>query len=180
MPVIRRHREERSDETIQSNRPAALDCRVGFTPSQCWVKPSPDGIDVPSRGTQHEETVRMTSITIGLDVAKSVFQVHVEDAEGRTVTRRRRRRSQAPAFFARQAASVVGGEARGSAPYWGRLLRALGHEVRLTPAAYVRPFLRRRRPMRGMRRRRPVSGGTLSAFGATPVLARFRQDGMRR
>ena len=103
----------------------------------------PDGIDVPSGGAQHEETVRITSITIGLDIAKSVYQVHVEDAEGRTVTRRRLRRSQVAAFFARQPASVVGVEARGSAYYWGRLLRALGHEVRLIPAAYVKPFVRR-------------------------------------
>src|SRR3546814_4442813 len=78
----------------------------------------PDGIDVTSWGAQHEETVRITSITIGLDTAKSVFQVHVEDVEGRTVTRRRLRRSQVAAFLARQAASVVGIEARGSAYYW--------------------------------------------------------------
>jgi transposase len=67
----------------------------------------------------------MTSITIGLDIAKSVFQVHVEDAEGRTVTQRRLRRSQVAAFFARQAASVVGIEACGSAHYWRRLLLTL-------------------------------------------------------
>src|SRR3546814_19363314 len=85
----------------------------------------------------------MTSITMGVGVAKSVFQVHEEDAEGRTVTRRWLRRSQVAGFFARQAASVVGIEARGSAYYWGRLLRALGHEVRLIPAAHVKPFVRR-------------------------------------
>jgi hypothetical protein len=102
----------------------------------------PDGIDVPSWEAQQEETVRMTSITIGLDFAKLVFQMHAEDAEGRTVTQRRLRRSQVVAFFARQPASVVGIEACGSAHYWGRLLRALGHEVRLSPAAYVKPFAR--------------------------------------
>src|SRR3546814_18134560 len=75
---------------------------------------SPDGIDVTSWGAQHEETVRITSITIGLDTAKSVFQVHVEDVEGRTVTRRRLRRPQVAAFLARQAASVVGIEDRTS------------------------------------------------------------------
>src|SRR3546814_1505798 len=85
----------------------------------------------------------MTSITIGLDVAKSVFQVHEEDADGRTVTRRWLRRSQVAAFSARRAASVVGIEVRGSAYYWGRLLRTLGHEVRLIPAAHVKPFMRR-------------------------------------
>src|SRR3546814_8549726 len=104
---------------------------------------SPDGIDVTSWGAQQEETVRITSITIGLETAKSVFQVNVEDVEGRTVTRRRLRRSQVAAFLARQAASVVGIEARGSAYYWGRLLRALGRAVRLIPAAYVKPLVRR-------------------------------------
>lgn len=81
--------------------------------------------------------------TIGLDIAKSVFQVHVEDAEGRVVVQRQLRRGQVKAFFKRQPASVVGVEACGSAHYWGRRLRALGHEVRLIPAAYVKPFVRR-------------------------------------
>jgi hypothetical protein len=57
MPVIRRHREGRSDEAIQSNRPAALDCRVGFASSQCRVDSPSDGIDVPSWEVQQEETV---------------------------------------------------------------------------------------------------------------------------
>src|SRR3546814_8821144 len=74
---------------------------------------SPDGIDVTSWGAQQEETVRITSITIGLETAKSVFQVHVEDVDSRTVTRRRLRRSQVAAFLARQTARVVGIEARG-------------------------------------------------------------------
>src|SRR3546814_19407521 len=102
-----------------------------------------------SWGARHEETVRMTSITIGLDVAKSVFQVHVEDADGRTVTRRWVRRSQVAAFSARRAASVVGIAARGSAYYWGRLLRARGHAVRLIPAAHVTPFVRRTKTEHG-------------------------------
>lgn len=85
----------------------------------------------------------MQAITIGLDIAKSVFHVHVEDGSGKVVEQRRLRRSQMERFFARQAASVVGIEACGTAHYWGRRLEALGHEVRLIPAAYVRPFVRR-------------------------------------
>jgi transposase len=85
----------------------------------------------------------MKAITVGLDIAKSVFQVQVEDAEGRTIVQRRLRRAQVAKFFARLPASVVGIEACGSAHYWGRQLRALGHEVRLIPAAYVKPFVRR-------------------------------------
>ena len=85
----------------------------------------------------------MKASTVGLDIGKSVFQVHVEDAAGRIVAQRRLRRTQVAMFFARLPASVVGIEACGSAHYWGRELRALGHEVRLLPAAYVKPFVRR-------------------------------------
>lgn len=83
------------------------------------------------------------AITIGLDIAKSVFQVHGEDAGGRVVVQKRLRRAQVPGFFAGLARALVGIEACGSAHYWARELRALGHEVRLIPAAYVKPFVQR-------------------------------------
>jgi transposase len=79
---------------------------------------------------------------IGLDIAKSVFQVHGEDA-GQVVVQKRLRRAQVIGFFGKLPAAVIGIEACGSAHYWGRELRALGHEVRLIPAAYVKPFVRR-------------------------------------
>lgn len=85
----------------------------------------------------------MNASMIGLDVAKSVFQVHGEDERGKIVVQKRLRRSQVERFFARQAPCVVGLEACGSAHHWGRRLQALGHEVRLIPAAYVKPFVRR-------------------------------------
>lgn len=85
----------------------------------------------------------MKSMTIGLDIAKSVFYGHVEDAEGRVIEQRKLRRSQVKAFFARMPASMVGIEACGSAHYWARRLQALGHDVRLIPAAYVKPYVRR-------------------------------------
>jgi transposase len=85
----------------------------------------------------------MKTYLIGLDIAKSVFQVHVEDAEGRVVRQRRLRRAQVERFFTGLPSSLVALEACGSAHYWGRRLRALGHEVRLIPAAYVKPFVRR-------------------------------------
>jgi transposase len=85
----------------------------------------------------------MHAITIGLDIAKFVFQVHAEDAEGRIIIQKRLRRSQVEAFFARLPPSLVGIEACGSSHHWGRTLRAHGHEVRLIPAAYVKPFVRR-------------------------------------
>lgn len=85
----------------------------------------------------------MQAITIGLDIAKSVFQVHAEDATGKMVIQKRLRRGQVAGFFAKLAPALIGIEACGSAHYWGRTLRALGHEVRLIPAAYVKPFVKR-------------------------------------
>lgn len=80
---------------------------------------------------------------IGLDISKSVFQVHGEDAAGRIIVEKRLRRSQVESFFAKLPPAVIGIEACGSAHHWGRTLRALGHEVRLIPAAYVKPFVKR-------------------------------------
>src|SRR6516162_5552255 len=76
--------------------------------------------------------------TIGLDLAKHVFQVHGVDAEGATVLRKQLRRAQVLAFFSLLPRCVVGLEACATAHYWGRELRALGHEVRLMPAQYVK------------------------------------------
>jgi transposase len=71
--------------------------------------------------------------TIGLDLAKHVFQVHGVDAEGGTVLRKQLRRAQVLAFFSRLPPCLVGLEACATAHYWARELRALGHEVRLMP-----------------------------------------------
>jgi transposase len=78
-------------------------------------------------------------ITVGLDVAKSVFQVHAVDAEGRVVVRRQVRRLQLVKFFAGLSPCLIGMEACATAHYWARQLNALGHEVRLMPPAYVKP-----------------------------------------
>ena len=82
----------------------------------------------------------MQAITIGLDIAKSVFQVHGEDAEGRVVIQKRLGRKGMMTFFAKLPPCLVALEACGTSHYWGRTLRAMGHEVRLIPAAYVKPF----------------------------------------
>src|SRR5262249_28204057 len=81
--------------------------------------------------------------TIGLDQAKHVFQVHGIDPEGTTVLRRRLRRNQVLAFFSRLPRCVVGLEACATAHYWARELAALGHEVRLMPAQYVKAYIKR-------------------------------------
>src|SRR5438105_14120550 len=81
--------------------------------------------------------------TIGLDLAKHVFQVHGIDAQGTTVLRKRLRRAQILAFFSRLPPCLVGLEACATAHYWARELRALGHEVRLMPAQYVTAYVTR-------------------------------------
>jgi len=81
--------------------------------------------------------------TIGLDLAKHVFQLHGVDAEGAVVLRKRLRRGQVLAFFSRLPACVVGLEACATAHYWARELGALGHEVRLMPAQYVKAYVKR-------------------------------------
>jgi transposase len=83
------------------------------------------------------------SITIGLDLAKSVFQLHGVDAEGRVVVRRWLLRSQVPGYFRGLGPCLVGMEACSGAHHWARDLSALGHEVRLMPPAYVKPYVKR-------------------------------------
>jgi transposase len=81
---------------------------------------------------------------IGLDLAKNVFQVHGIDASGKVVMRRQLRRSQMEKFFAGLARGVViGMEACGGAHHWGRLAQKHGHEVRMMPATYVKPYVKR-------------------------------------
>ena len=83
--------------------------------------------------------------TIGLDIAKRVFQAHGADAAGRVVFRKRLMRAKVLEFFAGQAPCVVALEACGGAHHWAREIGALGHTVRLIPPAYVKPFVKRQK-----------------------------------
>jgi transposase len=83
--------------------------------------------------------------TIGLDIAKSVFQVHGVDAEGQVAIRRKLKRRYVLAFFERLRPCLVGMEACATAHHWSRELQALGHRVRLMPPAYVRPYVKRQK-----------------------------------
>jgi transposase len=93
------------------------------------------------------------AVTIGLDIAKSVFQVHGIAATGEVVVRQRLSRCKVLHFFAKMPACLVGLEACGAAHYWGRELRRLGHDARLMPPSYVKPYVSARRTMRPMPRR---------------------------
>ena len=85
----------------------------------------------------------MEITTVGLDLAKHVFQVHGVDTAGNVVLRKRLRRAQVHAFFAGLKPCLIGMEACATAHFWARQLRELGHEVRLMPAQYVKAYLRR-------------------------------------
>ena len=86
-----------------------------------------------------------TVTTIGLDIAKSVFQVHGVDAAGQVVVRRQLKRRYVLAFFEKLPPCLIGVEACATSHHWSRELQALGHKVRLMPPAYVRPYVKRQK-----------------------------------
>ena len=86
-----------------------------------------------------------TVTTIGLDIAKSVFQVHAVDAAGKVVIRRQLKRRYVLAFFEKLPPCLIGIEACASSHHWSRELQALGHSVRLMPPAYVKPYVKRQK-----------------------------------
>ena len=86
-----------------------------------------------------------TVTTIGLDIAKSVFQVHGVDAAGQVVVRRQLKRRYVLAFFEKLPPCLIGVEACASSHHWSRELQALGHKVRLMLPAYVRPYVKRQK-----------------------------------
>ena len=86
-----------------------------------------------------------TITTIGLDIAKSFFQVHGVDAGGQVIVRRQLKRRHVLAFFQKLPPCLVGIEACASSHHWSRELQALGHTVRLIPPAYVKPYVKRQK-----------------------------------
>jgi transposase len=86
-----------------------------------------------------------TITTIGLDIAKSVFQVHGVDTAGQVVIHRQLKRRYVLKFFQKLPPCLVGIEACASSHHWSRELKALGHTVRLMPPAYVKPYVKRQK-----------------------------------
>src|SRR6202046_1319661 len=95
--------------------------------------------------TIRRSQVMQTITTIGLDIAKSVFQVHGVDNDGKVVIRRQLKRRYVLAFFEKLQPCLVGIEACASSHHWSRELQALGHTVRLMPPAYVKPYVKRQK-----------------------------------
>jgi len=90
-----------------------------------------------------EETAQMTIITIGLDIAKSVFQAHGTDASGKCLLKRKLGRSEVAAFFGKLERCQVVIEACGTSHHWARIIREAGHDVKLIPPEMVKPFVKR-------------------------------------
>ena len=82
---------------------------------------------------------------VGLDIAKSVFQVHGVNGEGAVVVRRQLKRSRVVPFFASIEPCLIGIEACATSHFWARELGALGHDVKLMPPAYVKPYVKRQK-----------------------------------
>ncbi|MEM5388875.1 IS110 family transposase [Paraburkholderia phymatum] len=82
----------------------------------------------------------MTTLTIGLDIAKNVFQVYGVDRAGKPVVQRKLRRAEVLKFFSKLEPSLIGIEACHGSHYWARELTILGHTARLLPTQYVKPF----------------------------------------
>src|SRR6202161_2563684 len=108
-----------------------------LTASRC------QGVKAVRRSRAKWEPSAMQITTIGLDLAKSIFQVHGVDATGQVVVRKSLCRSQMLAFFTKLPPCLVGIEACGTSHHWARELIKLGHEVRLMPPAYVKAYVKR-------------------------------------
>src|SRR5258708_3349378 len=132
-----------------------VECAMMARPtfSSSLFAPRNDGVDGPRTAsmcqtgdvdsTRRREPSMGEISMIGLDLAKNVFQVHGVDASGAVVVRRQLRRGQVEKFFAQLPACTVGLEACGSAHHWARVIGRYGHQVRLMPPAYVKPYVKR-------------------------------------
>ena len=107
---------------------------------------APNGIDVPKCGLSEpatREPPAMSISMIGLDTAKSVFQIHGVNETGKVEIKRKLRRSELIAFFEKQESCTVVMEACGAAHHWARMLTGLGHTVKLIAAEAVKPFVKK-------------------------------------
>jgi alcohol dehydrogenase class IV len=111
-----------------------------------WTAPPPASrcanIAVFWRSAKEEPSMEQI-ITIGLDIAKNVFQVHGVDENGKIAVRRQLKRRRVLAFFAKLPSCLVGMEACATSHYWAREIEKLGHEVRMMPPRYVKPYVKR-------------------------------------
>jgi len=116
-----------------------------------------DGVDGPAHRHRNvpgcgcyvlqlkERTIHMNITTIGIDLAKNFFQLHGVDETGAVILRRKLRRDRVLAYFEQSPPCLIGMEACGSAHHWARELSNLGHDAKLMPPAYVKPYIKRQK-----------------------------------
>jgi transposase len=139
--LLGRHCESVSDEAIYS---VHLSLWIASLAKMGWTAPRRHQCAKLVVLIRPDKGPSMTKIiTIGVDLAKNVFQVHGVDASGAAVVRRQLRRSAMEKFFAQLPPCLVGMEACGSAHHWARVIGRYGHEVKLMPPAYVKPYVKR-------------------------------------
>jgi len=113
-----------------------------------WTTPAP-GIECAKgcslKSESPEGVVHMQISTIGIDLAKNVFQLHGVDTQGKVTLVRQLRRNQMIAFLAKLPACLIGMEACATSHHWAREISKLGHEVKLIPPAYVKAYVKRQK-----------------------------------
>src|SRR6516162_689223 len=112
---------------------------MGWTPLTASVRQG-DGVELPPKEASVEQAT-----TIGLDIAKHVFQLHGADSAGHVLFRERMTRTKLLGFLAAQTRCVVAMQACAGAHYWARETAKLGHHVRLIAPAYIKPFIKRQK-----------------------------------
>jgi transposase len=138
--ILSREHRRRDQKAVTSQRAFVGRVEIG---EMGWTAP---GIDLPGCGLSKPATKepRTMSITmIGLDIAKSVFQIHGVNEVGKVEVKRKLRRSELIAFFERQEACTIVMEACGAAYHWARMLTGLGHSVKLIAPEAVKPFVKK-------------------------------------
>ena len=145
--------------TALVDEPNWLESRLFLTNVMMWTAPAPASgsiescakmvvVEQPFEGapSMGKSITDLSSVTtVGLDLAKHVFQVHGVDAFGRVIVAKALRRKDVLGFFAQLPRCLVGLEACGSAHHWARELIKLGHDARMMPPAYVKPYVRRQK-----------------------------------
>jgi hypothetical protein len=137
-PVSLRARQQPTKSKNRLWRPALICCTALRRPLPATRCPR-----VIVAIESHQGAIDMQVTTIGLDIAKNVFQVHGIDAAEKVVVRRQLRRSQVLEFFEALPPSLIGMEACATAHYWARELTKLGHKARLMPARDVKAYVKR-------------------------------------
>src|SRR6185312_12431170 len=137
-----RHPRVCGDPVLTQRQVARLPCRDAKTNGM--VAPFPirhrgARVEIVRRPLTREEATAMKITTIGVDLAKNVFQVHGVDARGKAGLKKQLKRAQVLPFFANLAPGLIGMEACAGAHYWARKLEGLGHTVKLMPPQYVKP-----------------------------------------